>query len=461
MRPFSPTALVLVALGLLLWPPGEAGGEDLYRADALRTVPAGPPAAVRLLPPETSHWPAPLLASLEERIRAEWPADRRYGPLQTGPRVWLAPPLLTVRQGDRVLVPAVEEDRVRVRGRLELPEPTGSKRVVLLIDASMSSNARTSFEGADGRVETISVLEAERRAVDHLVDQLEGDWLDFGVIAFGEGTWPVVEPGASVATVRERLAQFRREHPRGEGRTDTVCALWTAWDWLRERPEGLAAEIVLLTDGDMPWSGRFGGCRRLRGEARARCESRANQTVCPASRSPGRDGRSDLVQLERFARKLRRKLRVSPVVFEADRRASAYRKLAEATGGTFVQVASVQAIEVALPPLVAGRIRRVVAYNPANGATTGDLRGADGLSFDGFLPLVPGANDVELTVESDRGPAARFRFRVYAGRPELARYLAGLREGNRELEQRSRVLGEEAEALRRRRARRALEVATE
>ena len=74
---------------------------------------------------------------------------------------------------------------------------------------------------------------------------------------------------------------------------------------------------------------------------------------------------------------------------------------------------------------------------------------------------MPGANDVELTVESDRGPAARFRFRVYAGRPELARYLAGLREGNRELEQRSRVLGEEAEALRRRRARRALEVATE
>ena len=460
MRPFPPAALVLAWLGLLVWPPGAAG-EDLYRADALPALPAGPPAAVHLLLPEASRWPAPLRASLEQRIRAEWPADRLYGPLQTGPRVWLAPPLVTTRLGERVLVPVVEEERVRVRGRLELPEATGNKRVVLLIDASMSSNARTHFEGADGRVETISVLEAERRAVDHLVDQLEADWLEFGIIAFGEGTWRVVEPGASVATLRERLARFRREHPRGEGRTDTVCALWSAWDWLRDTPDGVAAEIVLLTDGDMPWSGRFGGCRRLRGEARVRCEARANQTGCPASQRLARDGRSDLVQLERFAHQLRRKLRVSPVVFEADRRAAAYRQLAEATGGTFVQVPSVQAIEVALPPLVAGRIQRVVAHNPASGATTGDLRGADGLAFDGFLPLLPGANDVELTVESDRGPAARFRFRVYAARSERARYLAELREENRELEQRSRALSDEAAALQRARGRQSLEVATE
>lgn len=461
MRAFPPISLVLACFGLLLGSPGAAG-EALYRADALRAVPAGRPEAVELLLPATSRWPATLRASLEERIRAEWPADRLYGALQTGPRVWLAEPLATTRLGSRVLVPVVEQDRVRVRGRLELPKGTPSgKRVVVLVDASVSSNAHTQFRGANGRVERITVLEAERRALDHLVARLEGDWLEFGIIAFGEGTWPVVEPGASVADVREGLARFRREHPKGEGRTDTVCALWTARDWLRDTPEGMASEIVLLTDGDMPWSGRFGGCRRLRGDAREACEERANQTVCPASQKLASNDRSDLVQLERFARKQRRRLRVSPVVFEADRRAASYRKLAEDTGGTFVQVPSVQSIEVALPPLVAGRIERVVAHNPANGVTTGDLRGADGLAFEGSLPLVPGANDVELTVESDRGPAARFRFRVYAAQGELDRYLAGLREGNRALERRTRVLTEEAAALQRTSTRQSLEVATE
>jgi len=102
---------------------------------------------------------------------------------------------------------------------------------------------------------------------------------------------------------------------------------------------------------------------------------------------------------------------------------------------------------VALPPLVAGRIRGVYARNERTGVVTGDLLAGDGLRFEGSLPLAPGANDLELWVESDRGPAARFRFRVYAARAWLDRYLADLREDNERLAHRARDLVDETRAL--------------
>ena len=127
---------------------------------------------------------------------------------------------MTARVSGRTQVPVFLDGRAPVRGRLELPPPPGPKRVVILIDASESANARTAFENADGIVEQIPVLEAERRALDHLVTQLEGDWLELGLIAFGEGTWPIAAPGGSADELRARLAEFRHERPRGQGRTD-------------------------------------------------------------------------------------------------------------------------------------------------------------------------------------------------------------------------------------------------
>ena len=151
--------------------------------------------------------------------------------------------------------------------------------------------------------------------------------------------------------------------------------------------------------------------------------------------------------MARLGRRIRRRMRVSPVVFEQDRRARPYRLLAEDTGGKFVQVPSAQGIEVALPPLVAGRIRGVFARNASTGDSTGDLLTGDVSTFRGALPLAAGANDVELRVESDRGTAALLRFRVYSADGYLSRYLAGLRDRNQALQERVDGLADEAHDL--------------
>ena len=445
---------VLPAIAVLLAPvaiSSSAGAEtprqQSYRADALRAVPAGVPEQIELLLGEGVRWPAEAREALAAQVRRDWPRDTSYGPIRTGVGLYLDYPLVTARVGRHVVVPVIETPGLRVAGRLDLrSDEAAPRRVVVLVDASSSANARTRFEAPDGSVEEISVLEAEHRAIDHLLDLLGDDRLELGVIAFGEGTWPIVEPGASRETLRRRLAEFRRERPRGIGRTDTVCALTTAVEWLDDTPRGVSREIVLLTDGDTPHSGRFLNCTRGGRDARARCEARRNVSACPAKRGMG-GSRSDLVQLERLARRLRKRVRISPVVFEADRQARTYRVLAEDTGGEFVQVPSAQGIEVALPPLVAGRILGVYALNLRTGARSGDLLTPGVSRFEGALPLEPGANDVELRVESDRGTAALLRFRVYRVEDHLARYLAGLRERNRALESRARGLVEQTREL--------------
>ena len=445
-------ALAVLPAAAALGPaaPSRAEPELLrpYRADREAPLPTGVPVLVRALLPAGSRWPAPLVEELEARIRAEWVPHRLYGPVHSGAEVWLEHPLVAARRGGETLVPVVSGPILPERGRVVLPESAGGpRRVVLLVDASSSANARTPFRNEDGTTELVSVLEAEHRALAHLLEQAEDEWLELGILAFGEGTWPIAEPGTPRHELARRLERFRRERPRGEGRTDTVCALWTAWDWLRDTPKGVERHVVLLTDGDLPHSGRFLSCRGKRGEAKAACEARRNQTRCPAQRRLRlADGRSDLKQLARLRRKLRKKLVISPVVFEADRRASEYRRLAEATGGRFVQVPSAQGIEVALPPLVAGRLDGVRARHLGTGEETPDLLGSDG-AFAGELGLTPGPNDVELRVESDRGPAALFRFRVYSAPGALERYLARLRERNRSLESRAERLVREASQL--------------
>ena len=80
------------------------------------------------------------------------------------------------------------------------------------------------------------MLEAERRALEHLLERLEDDSLELGAIAFGEGTWPIAEPGLAPNALRERLVRFRQERPMGAGRTDLICALWLARSWLEDTP---------------------------------------------------------------------------------------------------------------------------------------------------------------------------------------------------------------------------------
>ena len=91
------------------------------------------------------------------------------------------------------MVPVVDSLRLPIEGALALPGGSGPRRVVILVDASASSNAHAHFYDPNGEREEVPVIEAELRALDHLVDQLDGDWLEFGLIAFGEGTWPVFQ----------------------------------------------------------------------------------------------------------------------------------------------------------------------------------------------------------------------------------------------------------------------------
>jgi hypothetical protein len=306
------------------------------------------------------------------------------------------------------------------------------------------------------------VLEAERRALDRLLEVVDPTRVEVGIAAFGETTHPIVAPGTPPAEARARLADFWRAHPEGEGRTDTVCALWLARDWLVLAPEGYGREVVLLTDGDLPHSGRFLDCgpARRRGGAKgeARCEEQRNRTVCPATSQPRySDGSSDLVQLSAFARRARGDVDVHALVFEPDRAARPYRELAERTGGRLARVPSAEAIEAALPALALREIRGVHARNATTGEATDDLYDATSGSFEGSLRLVPGPNDVEIRVEGERGPAGLYRYRVYSLPGHLERTLARLRDENARLARRADALVAETRERRRERVR-ALEV---
>jgi hypothetical protein len=423
----------------------EPPRHEEYQADALAPVPTRTPEEIELLRgPDAGAWPGALEAELERNVRADWPADRVYGTVFANLGVRLRWPLVTAQAGGRVIVPLVESAELPIAGELELAANDGPRRTVVLLDASASANSRTRF----GTAQT-SVLDAEWRALEHLLARSSGDWLELGVIAFGETTWPIAEPGASAAELHAALARFRGEHPEGEGRTDAVCALWLARDWLDATPDGVRREVVVLTDGDAPFSGRFAECdgrgRASSDEARAACEARRNLAPCPASHRFSRaDGDSDAVQIASFARHVRGELVVHPLVFEADRSARMWRPLASQTNGRLVRVPGPEAIELALPSLVASRVERVVARNVTRGSESGDLLAPDRSRFAGALALVPGANDVELSVESDRGTAALFRFRVYSAPNALERFLADLRQQNRELALRAQTLDQAA-----------------
>jgi len=431
----------------------EPPRHEPYQADTLDPLCSGMPEEVELLrAPDASAWPEAMSAELSQRVRVEWPTERTYGPVFANLGVTLRWPLVTAGSGGRVIVPFVEGLELPIEGALDLARSEGPRRIVVLVDASASANATTAFRARAGAREPVSVLEAERRALDHLVDLAGDDWLELGVIAFGETTWPVAEPGLSAEALRAALARFRAEHPRGEGRTDALCALWTAREWLESTPEGVAREIVVLTDGDAPYSGRFLDCegegRGLSENAAALCEARRNVSTCPASHAFSRaDGSSDMVQIASFARRVSGELAVHPLLFETDRSARLWQQIAARTGGRLVRVPGPEAIELALPSLVSSRIRGALARNVTSGAVSAELlESGDRTRMTGALALVPGANDIELSVESDRGTAALFRFRVYAAEHALERWLAELRQRNGELEVRAEALSDEAVA---------------
>ena len=120
-----------------------AAGLAVWAASPL--VAPGPPQAVQPLLEAGRSWPEPVAEAFAERTRREL-------------------------EGGAVRVAVVEADRAEIAGRLALAADRGPQRVEVLLDASSSANARARFESADGAAEEISVLEAERRALEHLLD---------------------------------------------------------------------------------------------------------------------------------------------------------------------------------------------------------------------------------------------------------------------------------------------------
>ncbi len=413
-----------------------------HRPEGLEPVAGEPPREVRVLPPGgPQRWSAAVRERLENRVRAEWPRDRTYGALQSAVGLWLSYPLVTGRAGNELLVPVLMSRQLRVRGAVDLRGDAGPRRVVLLIDASSSGNTRSLLRTTDGAVEHVTPLEAERSAMNALFDVVDRAKIELGVIAYGEATWPLAEPGTPIDEIRRRASAWAAAQPRGVGRTDLICALEVARDWLKDTPKGMSKEIFLLTDGGLPHSGRFEDCnmnRRHGGkEALEACKARQNTSVCPASRKfSDSDGFSDLRQLEAYGRRVRRKLTAYPLVFDATRPARPYRELAEATGGDLYRVPSAEALEAALPAMALRQVTGVYAVNERSGEKTDDLFDPKTGRFDGVLPLRHGANDVLLQIQGLTGPAALYRFRIYAEPNYLKRILVKLRNENRELTER-------------------------
>ena len=97
-----------------------------------------------------------------------------------------------------------------------------------------------------------------------------------------------------------------------------------------------------------------------------------------------------------------------------------YTEVARRTGGRLARVPSARALQELLPALVTRRISGVFAHNRQSGVWSDDLLLPDGRILEGEIPLVPGANDIELRIASDGGSAGLFRFRVYSA-PGAAR----------------------------------------
>lgn len=395
---------------------------DSYRADVLEPVDGAAPESVQIVRESgAAPWTGGIREQIERRIRAEWVEDRVYGPVYSSVGLWLRYPLTTARISGRVLIPVLERDRLTLEGTLVSQESDSVRRVVILVDASESSAAPVPA-GRDGDAGAeIPLLEAQMRAVEELVSHNSDAGIEYGIIAFAERTWPIVEMGAEPESARQGLARFRREHPRGQGRSDTVCALWTAADWLRRESGDADREILLLTGSDLPHSGRFFRCSGALGEAAEQeCAKARNETPCPATHEFTRlDGFSDIVQLASFGRQVRGELRVTPVLFPSERNRRFYAEVARRTGSRAVRVRSARAVEELLPALVTRRIKGVFARNRRTGRESGDLLAGDGRTVVGEIPLAPGANDIELRIEGKTGIAGLFRFRVYSASREL------------------------------------------
>ena len=108
-------------------PADESGAS--YRVDALEPVLGETPDAVQIMRESAAAvWSATAYERVERRIRAEWDADRIYGPVYSSVGLWLRYPLATARVGGRVLVPVLEGGSLSIEGLVDSAPGRRSRR---------------------------------------------------------------------------------------------------------------------------------------------------------------------------------------------------------------------------------------------------------------------------------------------------------------------------------------------
>jgi hypothetical protein len=442
---------------------GGIARADPPRSDQLPVVDARPPAEVLPLRGDDGQlWPEPVAEHLAARIRERWDGHKTYGVLESRVGLSLDYPLVNARLDGSVVIPVVEVGVVPVRGRVVLPDGGAGRRLVILIDVSQSSNQRAEIRRPEGAIEQISVRDGGVRTAIELTRRLieqraqYGHLLDYrptqlSVIAFAETSWSLLAPGTDLEDALAALEKFALNGAHPEGRSDAVCALELASDWLLAPDASGHTDVVLLTNGDLPFSNRFTNCSRLTDfREQVACLRSLNHSECSSSRSPDpEDGHSDIAQLFALARTTRPRLRIFPVLFQNTRPPRFILAIASHSGGQLIRVGLERGIESAVEQLLMddaprARVDGVAVHNLQASATVyADVQ--DDGSFSSGIGLIEGPNDLEVDVRSGSEILGRYRFRVQMSQDPLSDFLTELKEDNRRIA----IRGEEgAEDLR-------------
>ena len=246
-----------------------------------------------------------------------------------------------------------------------------------------------------------SVLFAELLAADALIDRLDPRTFRVGIVAFSDEARVVAPLGSRPAALRAAIESLRREFWRELGGTNFGQAVRVSLGALR--PAG--AEGAPGSGGSAPAPGRDATILLLSDGAPTRpvYGSRAQQASIEAAQDAALAG----VRVYTFA-----------IGSEAEAALDVYRAMAATSGGRFERIerpadAIARLRRVDLADLAELRIENLTSGQPGRALRTFP----DG-SFDAFVPLERGRNQLRVTAVSADGSRAALE-RVVTYRPEV------------------------------------------
>lgn len=224
-----------------------------------------------------------------------------------------------------------------------------------------------------------TVRAAERSAAEHLLEQLDWQRTRMGLVTFHGGAELVTPLGARQAELRTALRAIEMEPGIAGNGTDFRAAIETALEAFADAPlrtdwdGAIQRSLLFLSDGTPTLPG-FGG--------------RPARKALEAAAHARRDG----VRIHAFA--------LGP---EVQAHAGIYRELARRTGGHLTRVARPAEIVAWLPRVNLADVADISMANLTSGRSGRAIRTfADG-SFEGYVPLVRGANRLRVTARGSRG----------------------------------------------------------